>query len=129
MLKKIFVYAALATSLIILSACSGATAEPVERLDPLALEAAVQTVPDAPVAGSPVKLSAIFSGGGQLPDSARMEFEIRQEDQSVRVQGENAGNNTFEGIHSFSAPGEFEVYVHLYGGDFHVTKMQKVTVQ
>lgn len=108
-----------------LGACSASTTAP---LDPAALEATLTTEPAAPSAGTPIKLSAAFTGA-EISKSSELTFEIRVDDKQALVEAEKGGSNTFDGVYTFSKSGTYEVYLHLYTEDIHLTKKQQVVVQ
>lgn len=108
-----------------LGACS--TPAPTS-IDPSALDVNVTTDPGSPVAGAPIKLRAEVTGA-ELSKSSGLTFEIRVDEKPVLVEAEKEGNNTFDVIYTFSKSGTYEVYLHLYTEDIHVTKKKQVEIQ
>lgn len=125
MLKKAIKAAALCLLLGCLSACS---TSPQSTIDPAAIEADLTTVPEIPTAGSPINLKAEFTGG-ELSKSSEMAFEIRVNDGSVLLNADKDDQNAFVGTYTFPKSGTYEVYLHLYDEDIHLTKKKKVEVQ
>jgi len=110
---------------VCLAACSAVSPE---TIDPAAIDATLTTEPANSVAGSPVKLKAEFAGA-ELSRSSGVTFEIRVDEEPVLLDAEKEGQNTFYGTYTFPKPGTYEVYLHLYTDDIHMTKMKKVEVQ
>lgn len=108
-----------------LGGCSTSATAPI---DPAALEATLTTEPASPTAGTPIKLRAAFTGA-ELSKSSGMTFEIRVGDNQALVEAEKGGSHTFDGVYTFSKSGTYEVYLHLYTEDIHLTKKKQVVVQ
>lgn len=125
MLEKAIKAAAICILLGCLSACS---TSPKATIDPAAIDANLTTVPEIPIAGSPIKLKADFTGG-ELSKSSDMAFEIRLNEEPVLLNADKDGQNAFSGTYTFPKSGTYEVYLHLYTDDMHLTKKKKVEVQ
>ncbi|SFE24157.1 hypothetical protein SAMN04487969_101860 [Paenibacillus algorifonticola] len=106
----------------------GCSASATTPIDPAALDATLTTEPTAPSAGTPIKLRAEFTGA-ELSKSSGLTFEIRVDDNQALVEAEKGGSNTFDGVYTFSKSGTYEVYLHLYTEDIHLTKKKQVVVQ
>ncbi|MGO4106664.1 hypothetical protein [Paenibacillus sp. YAF4_2] len=112
--------------LFILSGCSTAAPAP-EDIDPASIEAFLSTDPDIPDAGKPTKLQATFTGSN-LTDATTMVFEFRHNEKSEFVDGTFKGKNAYAGNYSFQASGTYEIFLHLYNGEYHITKKAEVIV-
>ncbi|WP_141501114.1 hypothetical protein [Paenibacillus luteus] len=108
-----------------LGACS---TSPPAALDPAAIDAALTTDPDKPVNGSKIVLTAEFTGA-KLSNSSGMTFEIRVDGEPVFIEAKKEGENLFSGIYTFAKSGTYEVYLHLYTEEIHLTKKKQVEVQ
>ncbi len=110
---------------MLLAACSSTAPTPV---DPAVLDATLTTDPDNPIAGTKVRLKAAFTGA-ELSNSSGMTFEIRVNEKPILIEAIKEDNNTFEGGYTFVESGTYEVYLHLYTEDIHLTKKKQVVVQ
>ncbi|OME87964.1 hypothetical protein BK120_01180 [Paenibacillus sp. FSL A5-0031] len=125
-MRKIIIAAGLLCFILVcLAACSASA--PVTN-DPAAIEVDLRTDPDKPVSGSPIELMADFTGA-ELTDSSGMTFEVRVKEEPVFIEAKKKGQNVFSGTYTFREPGTYEVYMHLYTDDIHVTKKKQVEVQ
>jgi hypothetical protein len=118
--------AMLACSLFVasLTACSGGKIS----LDPLAIDAVLTTVPSPAVAETPVGLKATVTGADSAR-SVRVKFDVRVDGKPKLIDGQSAEAGAFEGTFAFPQPGVYEVYIHLYIDDLHLTKKKQVEVQ
>jgi len=107
----------------VLTACSG------EGLfDPGAVEATLTTKPEPVLSGSPAELLVSFTGL-KAGEKASVTFDIRVGDKPKLVAATNRGNGEFGGTFTFPEKGSYTVYIHLYSGDLHLTKMKTIEVQ
>ncbi|MGO4544125.1 hypothetical protein AB4Z29_04950 [Paenibacillus sp. 2TAB23] len=118
----------LSVMFFILSCLAACSASPPATIDPAAIDAQLTTDPNEPVHGSPINLSAEFTGG-KLSSSSGMTFEVRVDGDPVLIEAKKEGENVFSGAYTFAKPGNYEVYLHLYTGDIHLTKKKQVEVQ
>ncbi|MFS0725987.1 hypothetical protein [Paenibacillus sp. 1P07SE] len=110
---------------IALSGCGG---EPAVPIDPAAVEASLSTEPAVPVAEAPVTMRATFSGA-EITDKADVTLDIRLDDKPMLVNTTYDGEGGFTAGYNFEEPGSYEVFIHLYVDDLHLTKKAQVDVQ
>ncbi|MOA16940.1 hypothetical protein D3C78_1371730 [compost metagenome] len=58
-----------------------------------------------------------------------MAFEVRVDGEPVYIDAESSGGNAFSGKYTFPKEGEYDVFLHLYTEDIHVTKKKQVKVK
>ncbi|MBP1989524.1 FixH family protein [Paenibacillus eucommiae] len=117
----------LLAALLIIGLLTACSSEPAP-IDPSAIEVSLSTVPAPAVSGKPVELKADFTGA-EFADSTQVTFDIRVDDKPKMVDAENKGNGVFMGTYTFEKAGLYEVYLHLYVDDLHITKKKQVDVQ
>lgn len=108
----------------ILTACSGEQ----PPIDPAAIDATLSTEPSPALAGSPVELRAAFTGAS-FPDKVVVTFDVRSGDRPELFDASNEGEGLFTGKFTFPEKGVYDVYLHLYVDDLHITKKKQVEVQ
>lgn len=111
--------------LVLLASCSRSASQPI---DPAALEALLQTEPEMAISGTPVALKVDFTGA-DISNTAQLTFEIRVNGKGKLVEASNRGNGQFIGDFTFPIPDVYDVYLHLYTDDIHLTKKKQVEVQ
>ncbi|WP_372632480.1 hypothetical protein [Cohnella sp.] len=111
-----------------LSACS--SAKPGDQ-DPRDVKVELRTDPAQAQAGADVKLIATVTG---LVDEKNtiVQYEIRKADHSglpellENVERESGG--TYFAGYKFAESAAYDVYIHIYNGELHITKKKPVEV-
>ncbi|MGO4542856.1 hypothetical protein [Paenibacillus sp. 2TAB19] len=110
----------------VMSACSNSPPGPI---DPAEIEAVLTTNPEAPLAAKPVELVASFPGANLSKSTSGLTFEIRVNEKAELLEANNAGQDEFSSSFTFPKAGTYDVYLHLYTEDVHLTKKKQVVVQ
>ncbi|WP_028545569.1 hypothetical protein [Paenibacillus taiwanensis] len=92
------------------------------------VEASLTMKPDTIVAGQPVVLQVSFTGM-KVSEKATVSFDIRAGDKPDLFDATHKGDNVFSGSYTFSEQGKYDVYVHLFGDDVHLTRKKTVEVK
>jgi hypothetical protein len=124
LLKYVPVTLLLALMLGIVTACSGSN---IRSVDPADVEVSLSADPASAPAGKPVALTAQFTGV-EPADWAKASFEIRIEGNLKLVDAEKQSSGGFAATYTFPEAGTYDIYVHLYQGDFHLTKKKQLKV-
>ncbi len=106
-----------------LTACSGGA-----PLNPDSVDVTVTTEPAPAAAGSPVKLKAQLAG---VPSdmASSVTFDIRAGELPELIDAVDEGGGLYTGTCTFPEAGVYDVFLHLYIGDLHLTKKRQVEVQ
>jgi hypothetical protein len=126
MIRSLAAPSALALALMIIAAMTACSSG--ESIDPARVEAELATDPAPARTGEPATLKATFTGA-KFPEEVYVYFEVRTGDRPVFFDAVREGENTFTGSMTFEQAGTFDVYLHLYVEDLHITKKQQVEVQ
>jgi len=127
--KKPAYLALLLAAAIGLTACSSSAAPGDEN--PKDVRAELATDPAQPQAGQPTKLTATVTG---LKDEKKaiVQFEIRRSDNKtlpdLTEEATYSGKGTYSAEYSFKEQAKYDVYIHIYRGELHVTKKKPVEV-
>lgn len=103
-----------------------------ELMDPALIDIAFSTDPAEVVADQPVKLKAVLSGTTDRPE-LQFDFEIRKAGDKTAlgkyVEGENTAELTFMAEETFEESGAYDIYLHIYDFESHITKKKELQVQ
>lgn len=108
----------------VLSACSGSD---IRSVDPADVEVGLKSDPSPAKASQPVTLTATF-GGVEPAEWAKAVLEIRVDGSMKLVDAPKTPEGGYAAKFTFPKAGTYDIYVHLYQGDFHVTKLKKLEV-
>ncbi|BBH20183.1 hypothetical protein Back11_15280 [Paenibacillus baekrokdamisoli] len=125
MTKKLRMVLAVCLLIGLLTACSS---EPAAPINPEAIEVSLSTEPVPAVAGNLLELRAKFTGA-EFSKSTQVTFDIRLDGKPKLIEGQNEGNGAFTGNFTFPQAGQYDVYLHLYVDDLHMTKKKQVDVK
>ncbi|MBD2847697.1 hypothetical protein IDH44_21100 [Paenibacillus sp. IB182496] len=112
----------------LLGACGQEPAPPATIDDPMAVAATIETTPAPPIAGEPAELRAVISGA-ELDESADITLDVRVDGEAQLFDASYEADSVFAGEFTFPAAGTYEVFVHIYVGDLHLTKKDEVVVE
>lgn len=98
--------------------------------DPALVKVELATNPTPATTGQQVTLVAHPTGFVTM-DQLKVEFDVRQagkNDLPVIVEAKLTDNDTFTGMTKFKHAGTYDVYIHLYQDELHVTKKRTIEV-
>ena len=114
---------------VFLAACSGqAPSESTETIDPTAVEAVLTTDPATPEANQEVTL-AVQLTGAEFPASTTVNIDVRQDRVPTIIKTQTKGDNVFTGTFTLPKAGVYDVYLHIYIRELHLTKKKQVEVR
>ncbi|MCM3745794.1 hypothetical protein M3223_00360 [Paenibacillus pasadenensis] len=118
----------LAVLMFVIAGCSSVSG----GVDESAIETKIVSEPTDAVAGTPLKLTATVEGIEQMED-ARIDFDIREETEKelpILITAEEKSEKQFEVTHTFTKPGKYWIYIHIYSGeDIHIIKRNEFQVK
>lgn len=114
--------------LTVLTGCSNSTGQ--GGTDPKAVKAELTTEPAQAAVGKSTLMGVNITG---LNDEIGVEVQlsiINNDNKGVpaSVIAESAGEGRYEAEYTFEEAAEYNVYIHIYKGDLHVTKKKTVVV-
>ena len=127
MKRTIAALSTVAALVAVLAACAGlGTAQP--SIDPASVDVVLTTNPEQAIAGDSVELHAILAGVGET-EEIDVSFEIRLDRKPSLVDAAYGADGAFTAAFTFPQQGSYDVYIHMYIGDLHITKKKQVHVQ
>ncbi|WP_239619243.1 hypothetical protein [Cohnella mopanensis] len=120
----------LSVAVAVLSACSSSTIKGDQ--DPKAVKVDLITVPAQVHSGEETKLQVTITG---LVDekNTEVQFEIRNTDNKslpdLIQEVESLGKGQYTAPYVFKKAANYDVYIHLYNQDIHITKKKPVVVR
>ena len=108
---------------VFLTACSSANL----TWDPAEVDAVLTTLPETVYANEEVTLVAKLSGIPQKTGSD-MRFDIQIDGKSNLIRGEDVGGGEYTLLFTFPRPGTYDVYIHYYQDNEHITKLKQLEV-
>jgi|GEM_PF-324719 len=117
---------------IMLSACSSSQSEGNGPADGSDVKVDFTTDPAPVHAGDSITLQGLVTGLATL-DGAQFAFDIRKSDwkrlpELINAKLDDKGK-TFIADTTFTEPGRYYVFLHLYQGDLHITKKKELVVE
>ncbi|WP_256757982.1 hypothetical protein [Cohnella sp. WQ 127256] len=116
----------LSVFMIIMTACGTSTNQAGE--DPKDVSVELVTVPAPPQAGQEIKLGANVTGLINA-ENTEVQFEVRAFNIPAEIIDlDNLGGGKYETSYTFKAAAQYEVFIHLYHDDVHITKKKELDV-
>ncbi|MCU6712011.1 hypothetical protein M6D81_25230 [Paenibacillus sp. J5C_2022] len=113
---------------LVLFVMAGCSEQAPAGIDPMDVEASLDTNPDIVMAGEQVELMTSFTGA-EFAETAEVQFDIRVDGKVKLVDAAYTGNGQFTGSFTFPKKGIYNVYIHLYEDELHVTKKKLLEVK
>jgi hypothetical protein len=110
---------------LILGFAAACSESDIRSVDPAEVEVSLTSDPASAEAGKPVRLTAQFTGV-ELASWAKAAFEVRMDGGLKLVDAEKLSTGGFGASYTFPQAGTYDIYVHLYQGDFHLTKKKQL---
>jgi hypothetical protein len=97
-------------------------------IDPELIEGTLVTNPAQLTTGKSTEFIVSFTGA-TFADDVKVTVDIRFNDEMKTIDATMLENGTFSAYYVFTEKGFYDIYLHLYSDDLHVTKKKQVEVQ
>ncbi|RXZ80625.1 hypothetical protein EBB07_17870 [Paenibacillaceae bacterium] len=124
MLKKFRTILAVSLLVAVLAGCS---AEPAAVIDPEAIAASLSTSPAPASAGEAVELTVNVTGAEGA--ATEVTIDVRVDEEPKLIATKSMGDNSYAGAFTFPKAGNYDVFLHLYVDDLHLTKKTQVEIR
>lgn len=89
----------------------------------------ILTSAEPAAAGEETTLIAELTGAVFPEELTFVQFDVREADGPVLINGELQGEQRYTAQHRFEEPGVYDVVLHIYVEDLHLMKRKQVEVQ